>query len=311
MIETCQNKEVKTRTQEDFKLNVFPRLPPARPRDWGAGMTICIAAIAKDDAIVVTSDLMASAVSFSADKVMAKAMRVASHWWVMFSADDTSYVTAVHDRVLNLLQSTDNVFSNVRSTFVRAYLEERQNQCEHQVLGSYNMNMERFLRENTQMFTAEESRELYTRIKNIRLGCSFLVFGFDQLGQAHIFEVSEGANGDVTDKVMDEIGFWAIGSGQYSALSVLFFHEYSKTKEVPIAIYRVAEAKFMAESAQGVGKYTAVSIFKPDLTACFLGQAKLNEIKAAWEAEGAPRTPKNVEKAIAPMISWVSLQKWD
>ena len=311
MIETCQNKEVKTRTQEDFKLNVFPRLPPARPRDWGAGMTICIAAIAKDDAIVVTSDLMASAVSFSADKVMAKAMRVASHWWVMFSADDTSYVTAVHDRVLNLLQSTDNVFSNVRSTFVRAYLEERQNQAEHQVLGGYNLSMERFLRENTQMFTAEESRDLYTRIKYIRLGCSLLAFGFDKFNIAHIFEVSEDVNGDVSDKVMDNIGFWAIGSGQYSALSILFFHEYSRTKELTTAIYRVAEAKFMAESAQGVGKYTLMGIFKPDLHASFLGYAKLDEIRAKWQAEGAPRTPKNIEKFIEGMISWRELQPWD
>jgi uncharacterized protein YaiI (UPF0178 family) len=311
MIETCQNKEVETKAQEGFEISTSPRLPPARPRDWGLGMTVCIAAIAKDDAIVVTSDLMMSTGGFSADKVTVKATRVASHWWVMFSADDISYVTAVLDRVVNLLQSTGNVFSSVRSAFVQAYLDERQNQCEHRVLGSYNIKMARFLQENAQIFTAEESRDLYTRIKNVRLGCSLLAVGFDQLGNAHIFEVSEDANGDVSDKVMDNVGFWAIGTGQYSALSVLFFHEYSRTKEIPTAVYRVAEAKFMAESAQGVGKYTAIGIFKPNLTACFLGQAKLSEIKAAWLAEGAPRTPKNIEKSVEAMINWQPLQSWD
>jgi hypothetical protein len=170
--------------------------------------------------------------------------------------------------------------------------------------------MERFLKENTQMFTPDESRELYGRIKNVRLGCSFLVFGFDGGGQAHILEVSEDVNGEVSDKVRDNVGFWAIGSGQYSALSILFFHQYSRTKEIPTAIYRVAEAKFMAESAQGVGEYTNISIFRPDLTFSLLKQANVNKIREAWQLQGAPKTPANIEKSIEGMISWEALTKW-
>jgi hypothetical protein len=166
------------------------------------------------------------------------------------------------------------------------------------------------LRENTQIFTQDECRELYARIKNVRLGCSFLVFGFDKCQKAHIFEVSEGASGDVSDKVMDEVGFWAIGSGQYSALSILFFHEYNASREIPIAVYRVCEAKFMAESAQGVGKYTVITLFRPDLQACFLGQAQINPIREKWRLEGAPRTPQDAKNLVESMVNWVSLEEW-
>lgn len=161
------------------------------------------------------------------------------------------------------------------------------------------------------MFTPEECRELYARIRAIRLGCTFLVFGFDKHGKAHLFELPEATSGEGSDKVMDEVGFWAIGSGQYSALSVLFFHQYSITATVPLALYRVCEAKFMAESGQGVGKASMAASFRPDLNASFFGQAKIAKIKEQWKLQGAPRTPENTEQLVQSMLDWTPLVAWE
>jgi len=202
-------------------MGAFPGLRPSRPADWEVGMTVCIAAIAENETIVTAQDLMLSMSTFSADKIALKTFRIAASWWAMIAAEETSYVTSILSRATSFLQAAENNFEDVRRSFTQAYLDERQNQSEEQVLGFYNINMDRFLRENTQMFTQEEYRELYGRIRNVRLGCSFLVFGFDNYQKAHIFEVSEALGGEVSDKVMDEVGFWAVGSGQYSALSIL------------------------------------------------------------------------------------------
>jgi hypothetical protein len=66
----------------------------------------------------------------------------------------------------------------------------------------------------------------------------------------------------------------------------------------------------MAESAQGVGKYTLVSAYKPDLEICFFGQNKINPIREKWRLEGAPRTPKDAEKSIEDMVAWEALGEW-
>jgi len=106
------------------------KLAAARLADWGVGMTVCIAAIAKDETIVVAQDMMVSTVSFSAD-IMAKTWRIAPNWWAMCSAEETAYITGISDRAVALLESADNVYSDVRKCFVQAYLDERQNQSEH------------------------------------------------------------------------------------------------------------------------------------------------------------------------------------
>src|SRR5205823_14077859 len=96
--------------------------------------------------------------------------------------------------------------------------------------------------------------ELHSEIRSLRLGCDVSGYGFDS--RAHIVRVSEP--GKITFE--NEIGFAAIGSGWYSAISTLFFHSVSRSDDVWEVLYHVLEAKFMAESAPGVGMDTHCEI---------------------------------------------------
>src|ERR1022692_4908149 len=94
----------------------------------------------------------------------------------------------------------------------------------------------------------------------VDLGCQFLLAGFDHDGDGHILTVE---NPGIV-KNHDPVGFWAIGSGALSALGILFFHSMRGELPLPEVLYHICEAKFMAESAIGVGKQTNVRIVTHD-----------------------------------------------
>lgn len=135
--------------------------------------------------------------------------------------------------------------------------------------------------------------EMRREIQALDFNCSFLVAGFDSQGP-HIFVISPPG----IEEHYDSIGFWSIGSGSHSALSSLLFRKASRYDSLLMGIYYVAEAKFMAESAQGVGKHTPIMILKADGTYGYLTDASTNVIRKIWENEGKPPMPNNLETRI-------------
>ncbi|MFZ0760363.1 MAG: hypothetical protein WAM69_10475, partial [Candidatus Sulfotelmatobacter sp.] len=79
------------------------------------------------------------------------------------------------------------------------------------------------------------------------------------------------------------------------ALGILFFH--SMRGDLPLArvLYHICEAKFMAESALGVGKHTTVRILTHDSNQwdhTELNEASIESIRTVWEREGKARVPQ-------------------
>jgi hypothetical protein len=58
-------------------------------------------------------------------------------------------------------------------------------------------------------------------------------------------------------------------------------------------IYRVCEAKFLSESALGVGKRTVVLTIAPDGSYEGLWPNLVEPIKEIWEQQGRPPVPQN------------------
>src|SRR5262249_6458162 len=132
---------------------------------------------------------------------------------------------------------------------------------------------------------SELGPELFSRsmieIQQHTLDLEFMVSGFDQnSGNADIFTVR--SRGDVS--YYSEIGFWAIGSGQTSALGSLFNSELRvRFMDLPSCLYRVLEAKFNAETATGVGQNTIASILESDGTRYAVDMSAIHEIKEMWK----------------------------
>jgi len=265
-------------------------------------MTICIGAICnwdgKEEAIVTVSDYMVSTGHYSADHIATKIDPVHPDWNAMFSADDLGRVVPVLDRVRSDLKDVPAGLDKVCNAFSRAVREELALVAQESVLAPFGLSLEEFRRTGLRDFGPSEFSRLLQRIETLSLRCEFLVCGFGERGEPHIFTLSE--MGIIS--VLDHVGFWAIGSGQQSALSTFFFHSYNKLHGVAPAIYHACEAKFMAETATGVGELTFLAVHLPHRRSVTCLEPLVDSVRELWEAEGKPRVPKN---ALGMILKWL------
>jgi len=159
------------------------------------------------------------------------------------------------------------------------------------VLARYDLTMQTFLDTGLARFGETTFSALKYQLDQIGLDCSFLVFGTDAEGKAHIFTVEDpgvACNHDL-------YGFWAIGSGGNRALSSLFFQEYSQSLPERAAFYYIAEAKFMAEGGS-VGSDTLVMVRRNDGNV--VGSLGCQGPKKLWKKKGRPKLPREAQAIV-------------
>lgn len=266
------------------------------PADWGYEMTVCIAGLADvGKSIVISCDSMISTSEFAGDRVAFKMYPLAAPigiWEAMIAGNEISQVVPVIDRANSLLLALhpDSINAEgVGRAFADAYQSIRREYAQDQVLSPFGVTMAEFRSDGPRIF-GDSYREVAADLMRVDLGCQFLLAGFDVDGDGHILSIE---NPGVV-KNHDPVGFWAIGSGAFSALSALFFH--SMRFDMPLAkvLYHVCEAKFMAESAFGVGKHTTVRIVTCDSEVSDTNELKeemIENIRNAWQGDGRPRVP--------------------
>jgi 20S proteasome alpha/beta subunit len=265
------------------------------PADWGCGVTICIAATCnwdgKSEAIVTASDHMVSMGHFSADNVCAKIEPIHPQWEVMFAADDMTdaepIINGVRLKISKILGPRMGL-KQVMSAFSGVYKQYLKDETERQFLSPFGITVREFM---SKRFGPERFPDILNKIKAAHIECEFLVCGFGAQGEPHIFTMS----GIGKVNVYDRLGFWAIGSGQQSALSSLFFHRYNRNLGPLPAVYHVCEAKFMSETAVGVGKVpTFVSLHYQGNKRAYVLEHSVDSIRGFWKKEGCPRVPRGV-----------------
>jgi hypothetical protein len=265
-------------------------------------MTVCVAAIATDNKgeqyIVTASDRMLSTQELSADAVALKAHFIAQDWGMMWSAEDTSHITPIWEmaRAMLLPKHKHVHCDEVANVVANAYQRQLREEATARYLSRYGLSMPEFLREGSKLFPAAQYEEMHREIRSLRLGCDFLVYGFDD--EAHIFRVSEP--GKITFE--NEVGFAAIGSGWYSAISTLFFHSVSRLDSMWEVFYHVLEAKFMAETAPGVGGETHCEILSSFGKSIHVFDGAIDEVRRLWGRSGMPRVPRNAESEVTDII---------
>lgn len=260
-------------------------------------MSVCIAAMANwGESIVIATDRMISTGITTADAVALKILGVHPNWAVMY-AGSLEHVAPILRQVREELFDRDVTYDDIERAILKAYQERLIAEETDTVLGRFGLKMEEFLATGIQRFGETNFAQLLTEIRQVSLGPEglyFLVAGYDTNGGPHIFSINPPGkveNHDLT-------GFWAIGSGEYSALGSLFFQSYNKEFISERAVYHICEAKFMAERAAGVGPTSSILILNWDRSKETAREQvrvrellKVDDIRQIWNTEGKPRIP--------------------
>lgn len=262
-------------------------------------MTVCIATLCEMGRQVVSvSDHKLSMGGFSGDGMALKNDILHHNWFTMWSGD-VSHVPAILDCVQKQLKRGEEYeWLEVATAFANGYTAILRNEINNSVLARYGYDRESFYRLGKDRMTVSAFNAIHKKVTDINLDPEFLVYGFDGNGDGHVFSF---ANGQI--KSRDKAGMWAIGSGDYTALSTLFFaakqHRFNQNKSLEEALYVSLAAKFMAESAEGVGERTFLVVNQANhLSGYFKNDGFIHKYRKRWFEEHAPKWPEEEIKLL-------------
>jgi hypothetical protein len=119
-----------------------------------------------------------------------------------------------------------------------------------------------------------------------------LFAGFDKGRRAHIFSITEC--GRIT--FHDAVGYAAIGGGALRALLSVSALPFAKRLPLSLGIWGILAAKFAAESADGVGEETVLTILEPcTRSSPVFDEYQIKKLRTMWE--NLPRFPSGDEPA--------------
>ena len=250
-------------------------------------MTTCIAAISQRYHIVTASDTRLSfGGSYSTDGIV-KEEAIHGEWGVMIAGSDMAEAPAVIHEVRRLLRERSGDLLTVKTAFKSAYQLSRRQAMTDRFLSTFDMTIDEFKKRGSKQLPQEIFTDLAFQMKSFNLGCTFLVFGFDEKALPHLFVVRNPGRIESYDKP----GFWAIGAGASAALSMLsLLHQHSERSTLHETIYNVLAAKYSSESASDVGPETWLWIKKINCIGFSNDVGMERQIRDLWETAGKPAT---------------------
>jgi hypothetical protein len=274
------------------------------PDGWGQRMTLCIAGMnQRSGCIIAVSDFMMSEESSSTEPNTVKAQWVphAPSWVQMFAGDLT-----VDERVSqyvyeHMAPGSPALFQKILSHFHDAYRIELCRRIEMEILAPLGMTREDFLQHGRAYFGDAEFLGWLARIENATLGTTFLVAGIEPSGSMRMFSLENPG----VSRYWDRLGFHAIGTGAGVAIATLH-RTYKAALPLEDMIYRLCEAKFLGEVAQGVGKTTMVQVVMANGTCRVMRPPDVEALRTLWV--GTPPVPDvakaEIEKRLKPEPEW-------
>jgi hypothetical protein len=250
-------------------------------------MTVCIASYCYTERCFVCAvDQMLSTGDMSSESGAMKFSGLGSRWACMFACNDIAPIKPMIREVRAALYDPDIVETReeVVAAFKNAYDNQKKRKIEATVL-PHGMNLDEFYEKGLERLGADTFTRILAQIQSVQLDISFLVCGFSG-SEPCLFTICDpGCECDY-----DILGFYAIGSGSNNALGSLFNLKGTPLNYRPLAeiVYRVCEAKFYAESAQGVGKTTTAFIVSE--TDRYILQ-DLEPLHAVWDANSLRPVP--------------------
>lgn len=236
---------------------------------------------------------MVSIGHFSGDGLALKDDPIHPNWTCLWSGEDISFVPAFIDLVQKQLEPKEEYeWLAVATAFANARKALLSSEINNRVFSRYPFNRDAFYKSGKTDLTPSVFNSIHREASKVKLECDFLVCGFDEKGDGHIFTFNQ----DGETRSCDKQGFWAIGSGDYAALSTFFFaakrNGINQNSTLDACMYVATSAKFMAESADGVGQKTFVTVWTFNHTTGGVSEAVIDSYRVEWFKEYAPRIPK-------------------
>jgi hypothetical protein len=231
--------------------------------------------------------------------------------WGMLYAGDPTYAESIGDRSKRALISVmDGVkrqpnrarVKEVEQVVRNAFQEELRFQVTNQFLSKYDMTLEQFRKSGKRQF-GDDFEKINKPILEFSLGTSFIVCGVDDYDIPHILTLQSTvligtaqipSGGNLT--INDHLGHAAIGSGAQMALGALGARNLGGLSIEDLA-YRVLDAKFVAETAQGVGKNTIIVLWRKGLDHPLFLPID-NPLRVAYNRAAASQAPEEARELI-------------
>jgi hypothetical protein len=287
-------------------MSLEERLEEPKSSRLGWNMSIGIALLCNaEQTLVMVTDSKVDFGSYSADFATNKNVPIHKEWSVLFAGNDVEHARPIIDMASSFLRANPPQDAiDVANAVDEAFAERLSIEITNKVLRKRGFTAESFVEKGKQKCTPSVYLSLCSRIDQIKISLKFLVCGFDHKGRGHIFLV----DGESAPKSYDPVDMWAIGSGAFSAMSFLAFHadqgNFGKLS-LERAVYLTVGAKFMAETAEGVGSKAAFVIIREHGVEGFRS-VKYSDIERIrqeiWKPEGMPKLPENLEGRIGPLI---------
>ena len=241
-------------------------------------MTLCIAArmfdnATKTGAIITVSDTNLSSATTALDLGSVKVERLIgaeawSSWLCMYSGDPTTHTKLLHYIRTSLDAATRWSHADVMTILEDAYtavvdreVERRISPRQFGIASLADLSTPQYAGHNTLISTLMDL-EIKTRETVLNELCvdptNLLVCGFDGNNEPHI--ISTDAVGNCTSH--DAYAFHAIGINADSAMAWLRAHnDFRYTGKFLETVYRLCEAKFVAEDDKYIGKATVACVW--------------------------------------------------
>jgi hypothetical protein len=230
----------------------------------------------------------------SADSVIVKVEPFHKDWFAMMSADDLTQCVPIIERAAEYVAGRANKLHTIRLAFKRAFSQHLVEMQEDAALSRYGLTMREFVKNGKKRLSEKMYESIRKNIDEVKVGCEFIVVGFDSLKRPHIFHVTnEGKDG-----VYDKPGYHCIGSGALVAEAMLYYFGQSIDRTFHETIFNLCAAKFMAERCAGVGKATYLYARKSGSNAFVYVSGMMEGIRAAWDERGCPRVPEGIVQTI-------------
>jgi hypothetical protein len=269
--------------------------------DYGFSVTICLAAITRDrrHIISVSDRRLSFGYDAPAADILLKDHTLCTGWGALFCANDTSYALPILGHARGLLSNDQpRTLANVRQAMCESYAIALEDYVTKAILRKFGFkSLMEFRTTAISQLGRKLSWSLSRKIDRATIGdLEFLVYGFDaEHGSAHLFHVQHP--GFATS--VDQVGYFAIGSGCKMAMNSLQMRPIQSLSDQAL-IYRLVEAKFAAETADGVGPNTTVfTLERGSDSAGFILPATIEKYRQHWEKWRAEPPPEEILKLIA------------
>lgn len=265
--------------------------PPTKKRpDRGRDMTVCIAAICRDndeEKIVLCSDKRMSS-GLGSSEAGRKELSLRHGWRCLVSGDEDHFLALVRLYDIHFADKDRLTYANLDEAMKAPLYQRKKAIAEEYIRKRFAISHEEFVKFGKERLPADLFHEANQVINHTDLRASLIVAGF--LGPSpEIYYTDEHCG---AHPVMN---FATIGEGSHLAHSVLLRREQIGWNSLSSTLYNVYEAKRYAESIGSVGPGTNITVMKSDGTKRITSHELDSQLAEAYKKYGPQKVPHSIK----------------